>query len=238
LIFEDVTKEVKMEEDSTRMGELAAVGQLAASIAHELRNPLSSIKGAAQLLKEQYDEQEMIAEFLEIIIDEVNGLSRLTTEFLDYARPTQLELKPTSVNDVVDKTLQLMSVHITDNNIVVRENPDPAVPLIQADEDQLEQVLRNIFINAMQAMPYGGSLHLTVRPEGEGQVAVQVADTGVGISPENLKRLFVPFFTTKEEGTGLGLALCYSIVQAHGGKIDVESQVGHGTAFTITMPVR
>jgi signal transduction histidine kinase len=139
---------------------------------------------------------------------------------------------------VLDELLLLHQSDLQRSNIALVLDYDPAVGLVAVDPKMFRQLMLNLLLNAMQAMPYGGSLHLTVRPEGEGQVAVQVADTGVGISPENLKRLFVPFFTTKEEGTGLGLALCYSIVQAHGGKIDVESQVGHGTSFTITIPFR
>jgi len=236
LIFEDITREIKMENEFRRMGELAAIGQLAASIAHELRNPLSSIKGAAQFLQKEYEDHGPIVEFLGIIIDEVNGLNKLTTEFLDFARPMQLELKSTSVNTVVDKTLQLMSVYITDNNVVVKENLDPVLPEIQADAKQLSQVLRNIIINALQAMPEGGVLTVETGRASFGGVYMSVGDTGTGIPPEKLERIFLPFVTTKTKGTGLGLSVVQKIVENHGGKIDVESEVGKGSLFRISLP--
>ena len=235
LIFEDVTREIKMENEFRRMGELAAIGQLAASIAHELRNPLSSIKGAAQFLQKEYEDHSAIVEFLGIIIDEVNGLNRLTTEFLDFARPVQLELTSTSVNTIVDKTLQFMSVHITDNNVVVKENLDPTVPDIQADESQLEQVMRNIVINALQAMPEGGAITVTTGRAPSGGVFMSITDTGIGIPEDKLDRIFLPFFTTKTKGTGLGLSVVRKIVENHGGRIEVTSEAGVGTTFTIVL---
>ncbi len=235
LIFEDITREIKMENEFRRMGELAAIGQLAASIAHELRNPLSSIKGAAQFLQKEYEDHSAIVEFLGIIIDEVNGLNRLTTEFLDFARPMQLELASTSVNTVVDKTLQFMSVHITDNNVVVKESIDPTVPDIQADESQLEQVMRNIIINSLQAMPEGGAITVTTGRAPSGGVFMSVSDTGTGIPEDKLDRIFLPFFTTKTKGTGLGLSVVRKIVENHGGRIDVKSEVGSGTTFTVIL---
>lgn len=236
IIFEDVTKEIRMENEFRRMGELAAVGQLAASIAHELRNPLSSIRGAAQFLQKEYEDLSGIVEFLGIIIEEVNGLNKLTTEFLDFARPMQLELKPCSVNGVVDRTLQLMSVHITDSNVVVREDLDRSTPEIQADEKQLEQVLKNIILNALQSMPEGGVLTVSTGPTASGGAYVEVTDTGVGIPDEKLDRIFVPFFTTKTKGTGLGLSVVQKIVDNHGGRIDVASKADVGTTFRITLP--
>ena len=237
LIFEDVTREIKMENEFRRMGELAAIGQLAASIAHELRNPLSSIKGAAQFLQKEYEDHSAIVEFLGIIIDEVNGLNKLTTEFLDFARPMQLELKPTSVNTVIDKTLQLMSVHITDNNVVVRENLDESVPEVQADEDQLQQVLRNIIINALQAMPSGGVLTLETGRTPLGGAYMSITDTGSGIPRDKLDRIFLPFVTTKTKGTGLGLSVVQKIVENHGGRIEVSSEVDKGSTFTMLLPL-
>lgn len=236
IIFEDITREIKMENEFRRMGELAAIGQLAASIAHELRNPLSSIKGAAQFLQKEYEDHSAIVEFLSIIIEEVNGLNKLTTEFLDFARPMQLELKPTSINNVIDKTLQLMSVHITDNNVVVRENLDKALPEIQADEKQLEQVLRNVIINALQAMPDGGAIGVETGPA-PGGVYLTVSDTGIGIPQDKIDRIFLPFVTTKTKGTGLGLSVVQKIIENHGGRIEVRSEVGKGTSFKLLLPI-
>jgi len=236
MIFEDITREIKMEDDFRRMGELAAVGQLAASIAHELRNPLSSIKGAAQFLRKEYEHEGSVVEFLGIIIEEVNGLNKLTSEFLDFARPMQLELKPLSVNKIVEKTLQLMSVHITDHNTAVREDLNPNVPEIQADEQQLDQVLKNIILNALQAMPEGGVLSLETGPTASGGAYVSISDTGVGIQPDNIERIFQPFFTTKTKGTGLGLSVVHRIVENHGGRIDVTSEASKGSTFKIILP--
>jgi PAS domain S-box-containing protein len=236
IIFEDITHEIRMENEFRKMGELAAVGQLAASIAHELRNPLSSIKGAAQFLKNEYEDYPSIGEFLGIIIEEVNGLNKLTTEFLDFARPMQLDLKPTSVNKVVEKTLQLMSVHITDNNVVVKEALSESVPEVQADEAQLEQVLKNIIINALQAMPEGGVLTIETGPTASGGAYMAVSDTGVGIPPDKIDRIFQPFVTTKTKGTGLGLSVVHKIVDNHGGRVEVTSEVGKGSTFKVILP--
>jgi PAS domain S-box-containing protein len=240
IIFEDITREIKMEQDFQRVGELAAVGQLAASIAHELRNPLSSIKGAAQLLREQYSDHLTIIEFLDIILEEVDSLSKLTTEFLDYARPMQLELRPTDVNDVVRKTLQLMFMQINDSRVALSENLAQDLPTIEIDDKQIEQVLRNIILNALQAMPGGGSLEIaTCAHRGHaGGVELTVADTGSGIPPEKLDRIFTPFYTTKTKGTGLGLSVVRRIVENHGGRIDVASEEGKGSTFSIILPRR
>ncbi len=236
LIFEDTTREIRMEEEFRRMGELAAIGQLAASIAHELRNPLSSIKGAAQFLQKEYEDESSIVEFLGIIVEEVNGLNKLTTEFLDFARPMQLELKTITLNRVVEKTLQLMSVHITDNNVVVRESLCANPPEIQADAEQLEQVLKNIIINALQAMPEGGVLTLETGATSAGGAYMAISDTGIGISPDKIDRIFQPFVTTKTKGTGLGLSVVHKIVENHGGKIEVTSEVGKGSTFRVSLP--
>ncbi|MHB9036043.1 MAG: GAF domain-containing protein [Armatimonadota bacterium] len=236
IIFEDITREIKMEDEFRRMGELAAVGQLAASIAHELRNPLSSIKGAAQFLRNEYQDEPAIVEFLGIIVDEVNGLNKLTTEFLDFARPMQLELKPTSVNDIVEKTLHLMSVHITDSNVMVNESLAKSIPEIQADDSQLEQVLKNMVINSLQAMPEGGSLTIETGATPYGGAFIAVSDTGVGIAQDKLERIFQPFFTTKTKGTGLGLSVVHKIVENHGGRIEVSSELEKGTTFKIVLP--
>ncbi len=237
IIFEDITRDIKMENEFRRMGELAAVGQLAASIAHELRNPLSSIKGAAQYLQKEFEHEASIVEFLGIIIDEVNGLSRLTTEFLEYARPMEFDIGPVDVNEIVEKTLALMCVHIVDSGAVAHEKLAAELPLIQADGKQLEHVLRNMIINSLQAMPTGGEITIITRSIGGHSVELAVKDTGCGIAEEKLRSIFVPFFTTKTKGTGLGLSVVQKIVENHSGRIHVESRVGQGTMFRMILPV-
>lgn len=238
VIFEDVTREIEMEDQFRRMSELAAIGQLAASIAHELRNPLSSIKGAAQFLRNEYPEHASIVEFLTIIIDEVNGLSKLTTEFLDFARPLQLELKPVNLNAAMDKTLQLMGVHIAESNVTLALDLDPVLPVVEADESQICQVLRNVIINALQAMPSGGHIIVETKPGANRGAELWIHDNGMGIAPDKLDRIFVPFFTTKTKGTGLGLAVVRKIVENHGGRVVVRSQVAEGTSFGVLLPER
>lgn len=238
IIFEEVTREIKMENEFRKMGELAAVGQLAASIAHELRNPLSSIKGAAQLLREQYDDHLTIVEFLDIILEEVDALSKLTTEFLDFARPVELDLRRLDINNVVRKTLQLMALQINDSRVEVYEDLSADLPLINADEKQLEQVLRNIILNALQAMPSGGNIEISSAPlQGRREgVELTVKDTGTGIPQDKLERIFIPFFTTKTKGTGLGLSVVQKIVENHGGRVEVFSEAEEGTTFKLTFP--
>ena len=236
IIFEDVTKEVRLEDEMRRISELAAVGQLAASIAHELRNPLSSIKGAAQYLRKEYGDHAAVCEFLDIIIEEVNILNRITTEFLDFARPLRLNLKEIDVNDVIFRTVQFMHLAIARNNVDVEQRLAFTMPRIVADDKQLEQVFRNMILNALQAMPDDGKLIISSKPMQDG-VQVTVQDTGIGISEEALGQIFVPFFTTKTKGTGLGLSIVHKIVENHGGRLSVQSTLGEGTTFEIFLPI-
>jgi len=236
IIFEDVTKEIQLENEMHRISELASIGQLAASIAHELRNPLSSIKGAAQYLRNEYADHTAVREFLDIIVEEVNILNKVTTEFLDFARPLKLNLKETDINDVLFRTVQFMQLDINRQGIEVAQKLSYDVPRIMADGKQLEQVFRNLILNALQAMPSGGRLLLNSQTAEEG-IKVIVADSGVGIPQEQIDRIFVPFFTTRTKGTGLGLSVVQKIVDNHGGKISVESAVGEGTTFELYFPV-
>jgi len=245
VIFEDITHELEMETKFQRMSELASIGQLAANIAHELRNPLSSIKGAAQFLQNEYTsvnaanitpDDTAITEFLGIIIDEVNGLNSLTTEFLDFARPLQIYTRLTSVNKLIKKNLQLMRVTIEDNNVKIQTDLEDNLPEIQADGKHIEQILRNIILNALQAMPGGGSLRIATESR-PGGICMSISDTGTGIKKDKLDRVFQPFFTTKTKGTGLGLSIVNKIVENHSGKIELESTEGVGTTFRVILPL-
>jgi len=238
-IMEDVTREIRMEAEVVRMRRLADLGQLAATIAHEVRNPLSSIKGAAQLMRNEYEDLAPLQEFVGIIVDEVNTLSRITTDLLDFARPMQMDLQWTRINDVVERTLGFLAPYLEESRVAVHFEGNREVPQVLADPQQIEQVLRNLLINAAQAMPQGGTALLETgwNPE-DGSVWLRITDHGAGIPEHKLETIFQPFVTSKTKGTGLGLPIVQKIVENHGGTICVSSRLGQGTTFTVTLPRR
>lgn len=228
---------------------LVAVGEMAAGMAHEIRNPLGAIKGAAQCL----DPTQMPAasnELLEIIVEEVDRLNSVVEQFLEYARPYRGNPTPTQVNDVVIATLKLLGRDAVPSNIELTKNLAHDLPVVPVDPEQLKQVLINLVLNAIQAMPDGGkiSVESSVTHEQTGDltgeaercvlntwVLLKLRDSGSGIRPEDLQRIFVPFFTTKDQGTGLGLAISQRIIENAGGRLEVHSRVGEGTTFTIRL---
>ncbi|MBV9511069.1 MAG: GAF domain-containing protein [Caulobacteraceae bacterium] len=239
IVFEDVTEEVRRKEELERVRKLAETGQLAANIAHELHNPLSSIKGAAQLLRRELpgDYVAEHGEFLDIIVEEVNGLTRMTSEFLEFSRPSPPEMRPLDLGLALTRQVQLMTPYLHGQDVAVRLDLDPGLTEICADKAQVEQVVKNIVINGAQAMPRGGTLTITARPlDGPGGVEVAFTDTGIGIAPEKLEKIWTPFFTTKTKGTGLGLAIARKIVETHGGRLEVRSAPGEGATFTLRLP--
>jgi signal transduction histidine kinase len=227
---------------------LAALGQMAAGLAHEIRNPLGSIKGAAQYLQPGQNAaatRESTREFLDIIIEEVNRLNKIVSQFLDYARPYRGEQRQLDVADVLRKTLALFAKEAADHGKVdiVTDFADK-MPPVRADAEQLLQVFLNLSLNALQAMPGGGKLWISTalrRSTRRGAPAafmeVRFRDGGVGIPAGDLKNLFIPFFTTKEKGTGLGLPISQRIIENHGGTIEVRSQPGEGATFTVLLPI-
>jgi two-component system sensor histidine kinase HydH len=223
---------------------LAALGQMAAGLAHEIRNPLGSIKGAAQFLQPAAGQTgDSTKEFLDIIVEEVNRLNKIVSQFLDYARPYRGEQRPLEVNEVLKKTLQLIAKEQNSSVEIVSRLAD-GLPPVRADAEQLLQVFLNLSLNALQAMPQGGQLLLSTslrRATRRGAAAafleVRFRDTGVGIPPGDLRNLFIPFFTTKEKGTGLGLPISQRIIENHGGTIEVRSQPSEGATFTVLLPV-
>ncbi|HWU87335.1 MAG TPA: ATP-binding protein, partial [Kofleriaceae bacterium] len=226
---------------------LAALGEMAAGLAHEIRNPLGAIKGAAQLLITADGRPASgadAAEFLEIIVEEANRLNNVVTRFLDYARlerPGREGAAKVDLNTVVRKTEQLLRQELA-RNVELRVRLDDQLPQIAGDPESLMQVFLNLGQNALQAMPDGGTLEiLTTRRRrsrlGYGQFAeVRFRDTGIGIPRDKLKKLFIPFYTTKQKGTGLGLAISHRIVNQHGGTIEVRSTIGQGSTFSVFLP--
>jgi two-component system, NtrC family, sensor histidine kinase HydH len=225
---------------------LAALGEMAAGLAHEIRNPLGAIKGAAQLLVSADGKpvpEQRPDEFLHIIVEEVNRLNRVVTQFLDYARPYKGDASEVSINDVVRRTVTLLEGEGKAGHVRFDVRLDESVPPIRGDAEQLRQVFLNLGLNALQAMPQGGKLTIGTQvrsPQRLGTgafVEVRFQDSGVGIAREHLKNLFIPFFTTKEKGTGLGLPISQRIVTQHGGVIEVRSEPGRGTTFFVFLPV-
>jgi two-component system, NtrC family, sensor histidine kinase HydH len=228
---------------------LAAIGEMAAGLAHEIRNPLGAIKGAAQLLVgpdgKPAEVNEATAEFLGIIVEEVDRLNKVVTQFLDYARPSKqnpAEAGDVEVNEVVKKTVQLLETYDAAREVEIEIRTDDLLPPVAGDPEQLRQVFLNLGLNAVQSMPHGGRLEIiTTRRRrsrlGYGSFAeIRFRDTGVGIPRDKIRNLFIPFYTTKEGGTGLGLAISQRIVAAHGGTIEVRSNPGLGSTFSVFLP--
>ena len=215
---------------------LAAVGEMAASIIHEIKTPLVSIGGFARLIRKTLPGSDPNLEYLTIISEEVSRLERVIENLLILAKPGRPEVKPDSINEVVEKALLLVTEKAEGAHIEINTSLDLNMPTVQFDRNQLRQVLLNLLQNALHAMPDGGTLNVTTRQK-EAFVQVVVQDTGVGIPDEHLDRLFVPFFTTKPSGAGLGLSITHKILENHNGFIEVTSQEGVGTTFVVNLPL-
>ncbi len=221
---------------------LAAVGELSASVAHEINNPLYAARNSLYLVEQDLPPEAPQRAFLGIAQQELSRIAKIITRMRDFYRPTRAELAATNLNTILRETLELVQTHLRHGHIHAIATLEPDLPLTIAHADQLRQVFLNIILNACDAMPRGGDLRVTTqlvqaRPEAPATIGVYLADTGVGISPEHLPHLFEPFYTTKAQGTGLGLAISAHIITQHGGRITVESAPGEGTTFTILLPV-
>ncbi|MBI3321207.1 MAG: PAS domain-containing protein [Candidatus Omnitrophica bacterium] len=228
---------------------MVAVGRLASGIAHELRNPLQVIRHAVECLSSETPGQPMSAsEILAIINEAIEQASRFIRHLLDFARPAPLVLKPTDLNQVLEVALELATKQLSARRITVTKQWGASLPLVLLDANQMQQVFINLILNALQAMPEGGTLtlrssgmgpHPTPQPF-DGRVVIgEVIDTGMGIPAAQLHRVTEPFFTTKPQGqgTGLGLSICRSIVEHHGGRLEIDSQEGQGTQVRVLLPV-
>ncbi len=223
------------EEHLRRADRLSALGELSAGMAHEIRNPLGSIRGAAEILKDDYGPGTPKAEFVQILLKETERLNTIVQEFLNFARPRQPEFHEADVNEVLDSVLTLTAQPARTAGITVERRLDPLLGKRNVDAGLLKQAFLNLVLNAIQAMPQGGTLVVATALR-DGALEVRVADSGAGIAPEHRRKLFSPFFTTKRDGTGLGLAITYRIIENHRGTIDVESEPGKGTTFTVRIP--
>lgn len=217
---------------------LAAIGAMAAGLAHEIRNPLGAIKGAAEVLDPESLGKDT-SEFLDVIVEETDRLNVVVSQFLDYARPFRAMMAPTNVNEVIRKTARLVETQNKDAPSGLELDLDENLPEVQADSEQLKQVVLNLVLNGIDATGQDGHpvrLRTIALPD-HGRIEIRVIDRGSGIPTEDLDQIFIPFFTTKHHGTGLGLAVCYRIVENHGGTISAYSTVGEGTEFVIQLPI-
>lgn len=227
----------QLQEATARKEKLLALGHLAAGVAHEVRNPLSSIKGLARYFAERTPADGEAHQLALVMAREADRLNRVVSELLELVRPAHLKYQPVDLNEVITHSLQLVSQDAASRAISLKFIAQPALCRIQADPDRLKQVLLNLYLNAIHAIGRDGVITVAVRECGDGRVKVSVADSGKGMTAEQLQAIFTPYFTTKADGTGLGLAVVQNIVEQHGGTIDAESTPGKGALFTLYLPV-
>ncbi|MBW1813694.1 MAG: two-component sensor histidine kinase [Deltaproteobacteria bacterium] len=237
-IIQKRTRErLRLEEKLSRAEKLSSIGEMTAGISHEIRNPLGIIKSSADLLKKKMAKVDPSNNIPDIIIEEANRLNNIITDFLNFARPKKLNLTTCHINDIIDKNLSFLSVQTKENGLVVEKICEEGIPEMIADSDMLYQAFLNVFINAMQAMPKGGSIFVKIRHKNN-RVKVIVEDEGKGISDKMKKKIWDPFFTTKEEGTGLGLGIVKNIIESHGGTIKLNNRSVGGAKATVELPIR
>lgn len=220
-----------------RSERLAALGQLSAGLAHELRNPLGTIRASAEMLLGSVpDGNDLQRELAGFISSEVDRTNSLVTRFLEFARPFELKPRKAELTDMLDRAISQVEHNTPRYNVTIYRNYSPDVPSFAFDAELLERVFCNLLLNAAQATPPGGAVTVKTRPV-DGSVEVSVIDRGSGIEPQHLENIFNPFFTTRKEGVGLGLAIVSKIVDLHGGKMAVESAPGKGSVFRVFLPV-
>lgn len=235
-IRNDITEKKKSEEMLHRQDKLAAVGQLAAGVAHEIRNPLTSMKGYAEFL--QMDEQDpQRQEFLEIILDEIDRVNHIVEEFMVLAKPKAVELEEKNIIPIVQNVVSMLKFEARKRNVELEFDADEDIVQIECDENRLKQVFLNFIKNGIEAMPDGGDLRVTTEIHND-NVLISIKDTGVGIPPETLKKIGEPFYTTKKNGNGLGLMVSFKIIESHNGKVYIESEQNKGTTFKILLPAK
>lgn len=236
ILFRDLTELRQLKAEVARSQRLASIGSLAAGVAHEIRNPLSSIKGFATYFKEKLRSSPEDTRTADIMIQEVERLNRVVRQLLDLSRPMEMKKARTSVGSLIEHTLRLMELQARKKGIAIQTEIAPATPDAMIDPDRVRQALLNLCLNALEAMKAGGVLTLTLGLQDRRTLRVAISDTGPGVSREEMDRIFDPFYTTKASGTGLGLAIVHRIVEAHGGEIRVTSEPKGGTTFTILLP--
>jgi len=239
LLFKDLTEVRSLRREIARSQRLASVGRLAAGVAHEIRNPLSSIKGFATYFKERYPDAPQDQKTANIMIAEVDRLNRVVGQLLEFARPVPVSPKLTSLKELVGDSVRLIERKAKEKQITVKTLNFAKADQVVLDPDRINQVLLNIYLNAIESMDPGGELGVELSAgEADRPIEIRVSDTGCGIPGEHLSRIFDPYFTTKSTGTGLGLAIAHNIMEAMGGRINISSRPGKGTTITLTLPIK
>jgi len=237
LIIRDLGEVRRLQDEIRRKEKLAAIGGLAAGVAHEIRNPLSSIKGIASYYKSKFDDGSEDKEMAGVMIEEVDRMSRVISELLEFARPMKLNRKPSDMNELLKRSTRLVEQEAAAKKVKIQLNLTSDSVEADVDPDRLTQCFLNLFLNALQAMKSGGRLTVSSSAGVNENVAIDIKDNGSGISAEDLSKIFDPYFTTKPKGTGLGLAIVHKIIEAHQGQIKVRRALGQGTVFSITLPL-
>jgi two-component system sensor histidine kinase HydH len=238
LIIRDLGEVRRLQGEIRRKEKLAAIGGLAAGVAHEIRNPLSSIKGIASYFKNKFDENSDDEEMAGVMIEEVERLNRVISELLEFARPTDLKLKTTDLSSLIKHSVRLIEKEASDKNIEIKLDLSQQPLSAEIDSDRFSQCLLNLYLNSLQAMEKDGKLSIRDSLTDDNLIVIEIRDTGPGIRAENLNKIFDPYYTTKTKGTGLGLAIVHKIIDAHNGDIRVRSVPGQGTAFIISLPTK
>jgi len=238
ILFRDLTEVQHLKRELERNRRLAAIGSLASGVAHEIRNPLSSIKGFATYLRERYRDNPEDLQVTDIMIQEVERLNRVIGQLLEFSRPLILNRKEAAIEPILRHAMKMIEIQALEKGVSLEVDFGRMVPDLLLDSDRMTQVFLNLTLNALNAMEKGGTLSLRVTQSGDRTVRVDISDTGTGIGKEELGRIFDPYFTTRPSGTGLGLPIAQRIVEAHGGEILVSSEPGRGTVFSVLLPRR
>lgn len=238
VLFRDLTEINNLKMEIEKNQRLASLGNLAAGVAHEIRNPLSSIKGFATYFKERYKDIPDDKKTAEIMVQEVERLNRVISQLLEFASPVKIHKKSVSMVTLIQHSLKMIEGHAREKNIEIKTDLDHHTKDLYIDPDKINQVFLNIYLNAIEAMENNGTLYVRLTEDKKNNMAkVEISDTGKGIIKEDLTHVFDPYFTTKQSGTGLGLAIVHKIIESHKGDIRVESERGAGTTVTILLPV-
>nr|WP_175476222.1 PAS domain S-box protein [Evansella caseinilytica] len=230
IVLRDVTEQKKAEEIIYQKEKLSVIGQLAAGIAHEIRNPLTAVKGFTQLLK-----TEESNEYLDIMMEEMERIEQIVSDLLVLGKPQAANIEMVNIKRILQRTISLFHAEAMLHNIEIVQELDLSDPYIEGEADKLKQVLINLIKNAMESMPKGGEIIIRAKQLPSEEILIQVMDNGVGIPPERIEKLGEPFFSNKEKGTGLGLMICNRIIKNHKGKMEIDSEVNKGTTISITL---